>query len=322
MEEERQETVDVLIMRITIPECKEVFGEDGDNNRTFLYYQITLMIMVRGLHQQHHHLGIGSPDYAETAIIDDTVRGLSSLYTLADLRQDYNSCAVLLRSLVDKIAVLQLVYANEDDCDRTFRHYVYALDGLEERSKMLEDRIVKDEYIAEDEFQKLEKQMDDARSDTKKAILYILEEIRRHRYNIENPDWVNAVIRKNKIWQYRDKFQYDKKGKNVPCYSWKDMYKLIDSREEIASFYSGYLSQFVHGLSLSSLLFHENEDNFESLLSAGICLQGWIFSEVRRRYDGQSRLKSNATITDTNVLFSILGKERQDNSPLKNQHNG
>ena len=101
-----------MIMRITIPECKEVFGDDGDNNRTFLYVQIQLMIMVRGLHEQYHHLGIGEPDYAETAIIDDAVRALSSFYTLADLRQDYNSCAVILRSLVDKIAVLKLIYAN------------------------------------------------------------------------------------------------------------------------------------------------------------------------------------------------------------------
>ena len=126
-------------MRITIPECKEVFGEDSDNNRTFLYVQIQLMIMVRGLHAQYHHLGIGKPDYAETAIIDDAVRGLTSLYILADLRQDYNSCAVLLRSLVDKIAVLKLIYANENDCDREFRHLVYCLDGLEERENMLVD---------------------------------------------------------------------------------------------------------------------------------------------------------------------------------------
>lgn len=299
-------------MRITIPECKEAFGEGGDNNRTFLYVQIQLMIMVRGLHAHYHQFGIGNPDYAETAIIDDAVRGLSSLYTLADLRKDYNSCAVLLRSLVDKIAVLQLVYANKNDCDRSFRHLVYCLDGLEERDNLLADRIVKDEHITADEFQELDTQMMEARVNTRDAISYILDEIHEHQYFKDNPDWVSAVIRKKKVWQYRDKFQYDRNRKNIPSYSWKEMYKLIDNRDGIASFYSAYLSQFVHGLSLSSLLFHEDEDNFESLLSAGICLQGCILEEVKSRYHGKARLKSNATMADFNVLFSILGIERQE----------
>lgn len=299
-------------MRITIPECKEVFGEEGDNNRTFLYLQIQLMIMVRSLHEHYHSAGIGSPDYAETAIIDDTVRGLASLYTLADLRQDYNSCAVLLRSLVDKIAVLKLVYANDDETDRVFRHLVYSLDGLYERDKMLIERMVKDEHITDKEFQELETQMDDARANTKDAISFIIERIRCHQYNFENPDWVNDVIKKNKIWQYKEKFQYDRKGKNVPSFSWKEMYKLIDSRETIASFYSSYLSQFVHGLSLSSLLFHEDEDNFESLLSAGICLQGLILNEVKCRYNGMERLKNNTTMNDFRFLFSLLGEERRE----------
>ena len=299
-------------MRITIPECKEVFGEDGDNNRTFLYVQIQLMIMIRGLHAQYHHLGIGNPDYAETAIIDDAVRGLTSLYTLADLRQDYNSCAVLLRSLVDKIAVLKLIYANENDCDRAFRHLVYCLDGLEERENMLVDRIVKDEHITDEEFQELDAQMEQARVNTRDAISYIVDEIHNHQYFSDNPDWVDAVIRKKKVWQYREKFQFDRNGSKVPSYSWKEMYKLIDNRDGIASFYSVYLSQFVHGLSLSSLLFHEDEDNFESLLSAGICLQGCILEEVKRRYNGMESLKSNITMADFNAVFSLLRKERQD----------
>lgn len=254
-------------MRITNPECKKVFGEEGDNNKTFLCLQIQLMIMVRELHEQYHRLGIGNPDYAETAIIDDAVRGLASLYTLADMRRDYNSCAVILRSLVDKAAVLKLVYTNDDDQDRTFRHLVYCLDGLEERDKLLVDRIVKTEHITDQEFKELEAQMEGARTNTTEAISYIREEIKRHQYYKENPDWVDGIIRKNKIWQYKSKFQYDKKGKNVPSYTWKEIYKIIDHREEIASFYSAYLSQFVHGLSLSSLLLHESEDNFESLLS-------------------------------------------------------
>lgn len=299
-------------MRITIPECKEVFGDDGDNNRTFLYVQIQLMIMVRGLHEQYHHLGIGEPDYAETAIIDDAVRALSSFYTLADLRQDYNSCAVILRSLVDKIAVLKLIYANPNDCERTFRHLVYCLDGIEERNNMLDKRIVKNEHITDKEFQELDAQMEGARINTRDSISFITSEIQNHQYFNENPDWVRTVIGKKKIWQYREKFRYDSSGKKVPSYSWKEMYKLIDNREGIASFYSAYLSQFVHGLSLSSLLFHEDEDNFESLLSAGICLQGCIIEEVRCRYNGMERLKSNVTMSDFNVLFSILGKERQD----------
>ena len=89
MEEQREEASYVLKMRITNPECKKVFGEEGDNNKTFLCLQIQLMIMVRELHEQYHRLGIGNPDYAETAIIDDAVRGLASLYTLADMRRDF-----------------------------------------------------------------------------------------------------------------------------------------------------------------------------------------------------------------------------------------
>ncbi len=76
------------------------------------------------------------------------------------------------------------MYANDDESDRSFRHLVYSLDGLEERNKMLVERMVKDEHITDKEFQQLEAQMDGARTNTKDAISFIIAEIRRHQYNI------------------------------------------------------------------------------------------------------------------------------------------
>ena len=70
--------------------------------------------------------------------------------------------------------------------------------------------------------------------------------------------------------------------------------------------YSIYFSQFVHGLSLGVL---PENDNFEALMSVGICLQRIVMDELRDRFNQDSALSNNISSEDFALITSLLSED-------------
>lgn len=73
--------------------------------------------------------------------------------------------------------------------------------------------------------------------------------------------------------------------------------------------YSTYFSQFVHGLSIGILPGNDQFENFDALMSVGICLQGIVLDELKKRFNQESALLNNVTFDDFTSIASQLSED-------------
>lgn len=191
-------------------------------------------------------------------------------------KTDFSSAMALLRILTDNISIIKLIYTAEDSEERVLRHLLYVIDGVNDRLKLLESRPLKyDGSIPLEVYNELNKQVQFAKENCRKCIDLCVASIKRlHVYTAYQLN-VDALIRNNN-WKY----------KNIErprqSYTWKEMYCLLDIRDFSDIF--SYLSQYIHGLSVSNILI-DSEDDFEPAMSFAYCLIGWLFTLLRRVYE-------------------------------------
>lgn len=296
-------------MKIEIPENTKAFGTGATCMHPLCYMQRYLDIAARNIRTE----------YKETYPISDlkafelgswvrVISNLKSFVTLCLIGEDYNSCCTLARSIADSICALKLIYQSQDRIETEFRHYLYVLDGISERFKMLPKNITNNGRITDDEFIALKKQCEEAKQNSMGAIQFCTKKLRDHPYYHLYPKFVEKAIASKKIpWKF---IQVGKmqKGK-IEEYTWKHMYSLLDSRESVITMYSGYLSQFVHGLSISCIAPLYDADNFDSIACAGVCLQGLVKQRLSSIVNTEVFSKG-ATIDDFAYLLSLYSPEK------------
>ena len=292
-------------MRIIIPENIKMFGPNASVFDSYKYMQTFLELITRNLPNRYPIVAIDNIDAVEAAIILKLIKNLSSFYDLCHTNANYNAASILCRAIVDGVAVLKLIYMNTDEEEREYRHFLYVLDGVRERAKLLEMDVRYNGHISLEEFKALEEQINNAKKNTNTTISFCESKLSQHPYSALHP--FHELVVKNAIWQFKKVGQTS--NKCVPKYQWKEMYLLLDNREEIVSMYSNFLSQFVHGLSISNLLNFEEFENFECLLTIGVCLQGIIVNELMSRYNDNRELYDGFTSNDMVTLLSMQSPE-------------
>lgn len=201
-----------------------------------------------------------------------------SLVDVAKKREDYCTVCSLVRMLADNIATINLVYCRQDDDERILRHLLYVLDGIHVRHRLLNEREVKyDGKIPKETFEALHLQVEDAKRNAEGCIKYCVDTIKKSPYYTSSQtDLEELISRRN--W----KFKCISKPKEA--YSWKEMYAMLEIKTADEMF--PYLSQYVHGLSVSNISLNDVDD-FDAPLSFAICLLGWLLNFLRRLYEPQ-----------------------------------
>ena len=223
--------------------------------------------------------------------------------------KDYGACCTLARSIADSLIAIKLIYQSTDIDEKVFRHYLYVLDGLILNKKLLNESLENNGRITDEEFQALSKQYDTARQRFSEGIDYCNGILQKHPYKTAFPDFFNAAI-KSGSWKYKEKRVKDN-NKQVPCYSWEKLYSLIDDRPSIISMYSFFFSQFVHGLSISNMLGNNDADNFESLASCVVCLQGIVWDELKQNFNDDKKLLEYMTDKDIQDIMALHTPEKR-----------
>lgn len=201
-----------------------------------------------------------------------------TLVDVARKREDYCTVCSLVRMLADNIATINLIYCRQDDEERVLRHLLYVLDGIQIRHKLLKDReVMYDGKIPKETFDALYMQVEGAKQNAAECIKYCVDTIKKSPYyTTSQTDLEELISRRN--W----KFKCISKPKDT--YSWKEMYGMLEIKTADEMF--PYLSQYVHGLSVSNIALNDVDD-FDAPLSFAICLLGCLFHFLRRLYEPQ-----------------------------------
>lgn len=295
-------------MRIEIPENTQTFGAGANCITALSSMQCWLELAQRvidnrykGCHPINDLLAFELGAYKRVIV------NLRSFTTLCQIGEDFNSCCTLARSIADSICALKLIYEAKNPDENTFRHYLYILDGVSERYKLLPENIRNNGRITEIEYEQLKSQCNTAKRNCVEVIEFCERTLSNHPITIKFNKFANEAI-KFKAWKYKS-YELTKRGK-IELYSWKDMYELLDSRDSIVSMYSTYFSQFVHGLSISCVPCLKAEDNIDSIASVGVCLQGQVRKRLEAIIDEQL-IRSVATNEDMLYLLSLYSPEKR-----------
>ena len=145
---------------------------------------------------------------------------------------DYvHSSNVILRALADHTSSLKLIYCNSDKEVVKLRHFLYVIDGCNERKKINES-LINDDNINEDGIAHANLIIDKENN----AKNYCENQIQSLNVYKNNPSAIEKLIKQGN-WKFREVYK--------SSYSWKELYKEI---LDMPNDYINYLSQHVHGL--------------------------------------------------------------------------
>lgn len=196
-----------------------------------------------------------------------------TLLTVIAVEHDYYAASTLIRMLTDNLASYNLIYHEKDNDIKLLRHYLFILDGLAQRKKFFCSHELKyDGKISKDEFDALEKQVKSSKDNTFGAIEFCDKAIRQLPIYETQKVNIDFLIDKQN-WQFIDI------SKPKGHYKWELLYEKLCDKNAFTDM-AAYLSQFVHGLSLSNLTMDNTPSDFEPLLCFGIKLMGYVLQFI------------------------------------------
>lgn len=164
---------------------------------------------------------------------------------------DICSANAFLRIIADHLAILYLIYDNQDSEEIQLRHYLSIADGINTQVKVLQDLIQKDTINS---FKKCE------------AVKTIENESRNLEISINtikalaiynsHKETINCLLKKYN-WKYKKLSDYNRKKENECTYK---MYELYRDKLMIKNDYISYLSNHIHGLA-GSVTTYINEES-------------------------------------------------------------
>ncbi|MBR5457079.1 MAG: hypothetical protein IKU76_09070 [Bacteroidaceae bacterium] len=176
--------------------------------------------------------------------IKNTLNVCESINCIYQNTNDFISASTLLRSVIDRIAILFHIYTNDDMETTLLKHYLYLLDGVlyQGRTRIDLDKIV-NSTLDDKEFDEFKKNYEIENAILEVQRKNIFKKI--NQLNIIKAGNVNKDIINKGNWKFKN-------IKNCSSFSWGELYSELGIHEtfsKTASFISGH----VHGLSISNI---------------------------------------------------------------------
>ena len=197
-------------------------------------------------------------------------RRLKSFDTLAKVvleHKDYVSANCILRMLGDSVAVFHLIYMEPDPDLRWLRHALYVIDGCEENLKVLPGGEINKDVLTEVELEQFNKGVQHNRDLRKRLMGQAQQILDRSPLKEKNKEAYDKIV-KDRNWKFKEFKTYKRVYDNK--YEQHELYARIDMCEgfDVLSF----ISQYVHGLSMSNLVMEMNEHNRDRILCEALAL--------------------------------------------------
>ena len=199
------------------------------------------------------------PEYA-LQIFKKMLNMWESMHILYSHNQDYVSICTLCRSILDNLAIINHIYLDPNLTELTIKHYLYILDGVNARLKIMEEETIYDGSITCDDYMALQKHRLEIKESDEIVRKFILKELSKF-------EFIDLSIIEQTNWRYKTLYPNSPKRDNKV--SWKTLYQKIDSRPFFKELMND-LSVYVHGLSLSNIGYKKEDETFEPLFSLSI----------------------------------------------------
>lgn len=172
--------------------------------------------------------------------------------------QDYNTACSIIRMIYDNWYSYVFIYCFSEGEERLLRYYLYVIDGINQRKETMQNLHEGEEIEPE-----IKKIADDTIRKCEEAKLQYVDLIHQLSLYPKHSAFIDRFVEKG-WWQYKSLT-----GKKPSSYQWNELYEKLSGKDTKA--FMGFLSQYVHGLYLSSLtIVPSNEE------------MGFVFHEALR----------------------------------------
>lgn len=216
-------------------------------------------------------------DY-KTNILHKCAIFFHTLFYVVVEAHDYYSAGTLIRMIADTLSSYNLIYHDSDKETTCLRHYLFILDGLCQRKKYFDcHQMNYDNTISMEVYKRLELQVSSSKENTLNAIDICKSQITKLDIYKAQKENVDMLIEKRN-WQFIDVSR--PKGH----YKWEQLYPMLDNKKAFSDMIT-FLSQFVHGLSISNLTIDNSLQDFEPLLAYGITLMSKTMAFIKNDFE-------------------------------------
>ena len=231
-----------------------------------------------------------------------------TLHNIIEREKDFCSAMALLRVMADTLSSLYLIYKEEGE-KLYLRHYLYVMDGVNNRLNYLPNSVDYDNKLSKSEYDALCKQIESSKNNCNETKKHCISEI--HSLSLYHGQmYVIDKLIENCNWKYKT-FSSKTKGNS---YTWLEMYEKIKLQCK-PNFFS-YLSEFVHGLSISNISVDIDNTTFEPIYGTTSALLGCLHDFIEDYYHDELPLIKPKLISG--LLDNDMPQKFVDNLIVKN----
>lgn len=234
----------------------EPFG--GSLRNRYLYTLYQLMAIVRVVCRLHNYANVGYLKGYVAHFCYIRFKSFDTLLKVVEMHHDHVSANCILRMLADCMAVFRLIYLEPDKNIRLFRHALYVIEGCEKNLEVLPEELDMNEGAVPEIELEYYKQRIQGNRDHRKRLMDEANEILAHSPLKEKDETAFNKIVEKRNWKFKS-FKVSTKS-----YSWAELHTMIDRFEDYDVF--SFLSQYVHGLSMSNLVVTNKAADREGIL--------------------------------------------------------
>lgn len=259
-------------VHISIPELDE---------RNLTMEEFFRVVYVMLLHEMNYLMEI-HPSGANNNLDDyplqlakRIVNSAHTLYHVIETQEDYVVAFTIVRSIADMLSTFILIYCGDNIEEKSLRHYLYVIDGMQGRLSLLPDGLINDGCLKDEEFDGLSNQIQSARLNYSQAVSLCKREIQRLAIYSKEPEFIDKLVKKRN-WKFK------KIESPNDYYKWNEMYDFIEIK--INGTFVSSLSDFVHGLSTSLLVVELDNTTFEPVYGISISLLSKLREQLEKLY--------------------------------------
>ena len=195
------------------------------------------------------------------------LKSFDTLIKVVVEHKDYVSANCLLRMLGDRVAVFRLIYGEKDKDFLLLRHALYVIDGCERNMAVLPEKDISEGALPDNELEEANRQIRYSREHRQRLMREAQEILNQSTLPQRDKAAFDKIV-EDRNWKFKEFKFYKKKGSNQ--YKWQELYDLIDE----CKYYDllSYISQYVHGLSMSNLVIKLDESNMDGVVAEGVGL--------------------------------------------------
>ena len=163
-----------------------------------------------------------------------------SFVTVITETKDYNTACSIIRMIYDNWYSYVYIHQFSEGEERMLRYYLFVIDGINQRKETMQN-LHEGEQIDPD----VKKLADSTIQDCDKAKQQYANLIHKLSLYPQHTEFIDKAIEKG-CWQYKEL-----SGKKPLRYQWRELYEHLSGKD--TRVYMDYLSQYVHGLYISTL---------------------------------------------------------------------